>query len=221
MKNIPHTCQFSLPDVSAKSRPDPAISSESFGRSMVEMLGVLAIIGVLSAGALAGYSKAMFRHKVNQTIDIFQGVLQRLAEMDQQNLGAEDFAVNIDNATNIVKYGILNQCQETTVNTRWTSSACQLPIGVLELDLFNSPYLEGMVFVNFTDAKSCIAFCSVHWERVIPVEWVKPSGYLRIGADGYEYPYEGDGATISKIAEDCTTQCKEGSCYLNLMIREY
>ena len=39
------------------------------GRSMVEMLGVLAIIGVLSAGALAGYSKAMFRHKLNMQIE--------------------------------------------------------------------------------------------------------------------------------------------------------
>ena len=39
------------------------------GRSMVEMLGVLAIIGVLSAGGLAGYSKAMFKHKLNTTID--------------------------------------------------------------------------------------------------------------------------------------------------------
>ena len=39
------------------------------GRSMVEMLGVLAIIGVLSAGGLAGYSKAMFKHKLNATMD--------------------------------------------------------------------------------------------------------------------------------------------------------
>lgn len=29
------------------------------GRSMVEMLGVLAIIGVLSIGGIAGYSRAM------------------------------------------------------------------------------------------------------------------------------------------------------------------
>ncbi|MBR2136742.1 MAG: prepilin-type N-terminal cleavage/methylation domain-containing protein [Alphaproteobacteria bacterium] len=28
------------------------------GRSMIEMLGVLAIIGVLSVGGIAGYSKA-------------------------------------------------------------------------------------------------------------------------------------------------------------------
>ena len=36
------------------------------GRSMVEMLGVLAIIGVLSVGAIAGYSRAMMKYKLNK-----------------------------------------------------------------------------------------------------------------------------------------------------------
>ena len=36
------------------------------GRSMVEMLGTLAIIGVLSVGGIAGYSKAMFKYKLNK-----------------------------------------------------------------------------------------------------------------------------------------------------------
>ena len=39
------------------------------GRSMVEMLGVLAIIGVLSVGGIAGYSKAMSKFKINKTTD--------------------------------------------------------------------------------------------------------------------------------------------------------
>ena len=39
------------------------------GRSMIEMLGVLAIIGVLSAAGLAGYQKAMTKNKINKTID--------------------------------------------------------------------------------------------------------------------------------------------------------
>ena len=38
------------------------------GRSMVEMLGVLAIIGVLSIGGLFGYKIAMTYHKANETI---------------------------------------------------------------------------------------------------------------------------------------------------------
>ena len=36
------------------------------GRSMIEMLGVLAIIGVLSVGGIAGYSKAMQMYKLNK-----------------------------------------------------------------------------------------------------------------------------------------------------------
>ena len=39
------------------------------GRSMVEMLGVLAIIGVLSVGGIAGYSKAMNKYKINKKCD--------------------------------------------------------------------------------------------------------------------------------------------------------
>ncbi|MBQ8671252.1 MAG: hypothetical protein IJ525_01890 [Alphaproteobacteria bacterium] len=44
------------------------IKNES-GRSMIEMLGVLAIIGVLSVGGIAGYSKAMTKYRINKTIE--------------------------------------------------------------------------------------------------------------------------------------------------------
>ncbi len=39
------------------------------GRSMVEMLGVLAVIGVLSVGGIAGYTTAMNRYRTNETIN--------------------------------------------------------------------------------------------------------------------------------------------------------
>ena len=42
---------------------------EQSGRSMIEMLGVLAIIGVLSVGGIAGYSKAMTKFKTNKVAD--------------------------------------------------------------------------------------------------------------------------------------------------------
>ena len=45
------------------------------GRSMVEMLGVLAIIGVLSVGAIAGYSKAMFKYKLNKQTEQLNQVI--------------------------------------------------------------------------------------------------------------------------------------------------
>ena len=48
------------------------------GRSMVEMLGVLAIVGVLSAGGLLGYSQAMKKHKLNQTQEQIQQIITNI-----------------------------------------------------------------------------------------------------------------------------------------------
>ena len=48
------------------------------GRSMIEMLGVLAIIGVLSVGGIAGYSKAMMKFKINKTIDQITQISQNI-----------------------------------------------------------------------------------------------------------------------------------------------
>lgn len=45
------------------------MNSEQSGRSMVEMLGVLAIIGVLSVGGISGYSKAMAKFKMSKAMD--------------------------------------------------------------------------------------------------------------------------------------------------------
>lgn len=44
------------------------MKSNQSGRSMIEMLGVLAIVGVLSIGGIAGYSKAMSKVKNNRFI---------------------------------------------------------------------------------------------------------------------------------------------------------
>ena len=50
------------------------------GRSMIEMLGVLAIIGVLSVGGIAGYSKAMEKFKLNKIINEYSMFLYNLVE---------------------------------------------------------------------------------------------------------------------------------------------
>ena len=43
--------------------------NQESGRSMVEMLGVLAIIGVLSIGGIAGYTMAMNRFRANEILN--------------------------------------------------------------------------------------------------------------------------------------------------------
>ena len=54
------------------------------GRSMVEMLGVLAIIGVLSVGAISGYSKAMTKYKLNKQAEAFNLLLANAIQLSRQ-----------------------------------------------------------------------------------------------------------------------------------------
>ncbi len=54
------------------------------GRSMVEMLGVLAIIGVLSVGAIAGYSKAMEKYKLNKHAEAVNMLINNVLQLKGQ-----------------------------------------------------------------------------------------------------------------------------------------
>ena len=82
------------------------------GRSMVEMLGVLAIIGVLSVGGIAGYSKAMNKFKINKTTDQVSMLIANLrtifsAQGDYAGLGNEQ----------AVKFGVVPDEMYSTCTT--------------------------------------------------------------------------------------------------------
>jgi hypothetical protein len=68
------------------------------GRSMIEMLGVLAIVGVLSVGGIAGYSKAMSKYRINKILDQVSMMITniRTAYAQQQSYGNLDNALAID-----------------------------------------------------------------------------------------------------------------------------
>ena len=56
-------------------------SKSQNGRSMVEMLGVLAIIGVLSVGSISGYASAMRKHRVNKHAEMFNMLLSNALQI--------------------------------------------------------------------------------------------------------------------------------------------
>ena len=69
-------------------------SPKEQGRSMVQMLGVLAIIGILSVGAIAGYSKAMTKYKLNKQAEQISWLLNamyRYKDLLGQNQPWESF----------------------------------------------------------------------------------------------------------------------------------
>ena len=63
--------------------------NEQSGRSMVEMLGVLAIIGVLSIGGISGYSKAMAKFRVNKTLDQISMLVMNIRSLYSANINYE------------------------------------------------------------------------------------------------------------------------------------
>ena len=196
------------------------------GRSMVEMLGVLAIVGVLSAGALKGYSAAMFKYKMNQSIDIFQKALQRFSEIEQTGIGEGTI---IDTTEDFVAYGFLDECQKTS------DSICRLPIGDFGayFEDYGAQGLRGEFEMTFTDSKSCIAFASAGWENAMQKDWLNPCGTIRIGnmENGSDPTYLYDpnecyenGAiqvTMENIVNGCKVCNEDGGCTYSFAIHGY
>ena len=73
------------------------------GRSMIEMLGVLAIIGVLSVGGIAGYSKAMNKFKTNKVADNVSMIVANIKTLyaQQKDYGTGDKALTTAKAIDL------------------------------------------------------------------------------------------------------------------------
>ena len=73
------------------------VKSFELGRSMIEMLGVLAIIGVLSVGGIAGYSKAMEKYKVDKAIGeysyMINGFLEHIDNLKHNHKRGESYGL--------------------------------------------------------------------------------------------------------------------------------
>ncbi|MCP4392950.1 MAG: hypothetical protein GY804_01580 [Alphaproteobacteria bacterium] len=80
------------------------------GRSMIEMLGVLAIMGVLSIGAMAGYTTAMTNNKVNDASSEIRKIIFAVKDLysDKNNYGGLTRDV-------LIKSGIIESTGKNTL----------------------------------------------------------------------------------------------------------
>ena len=90
------------------------VETPQSGRSMIEMLGVLAIVGVLSVGGIAGYSKAMMQFKINKTVDQISQIATaiRTAFSQQTSYGDEYFSTEL-----LEGIGISSELRENAFNS--------------------------------------------------------------------------------------------------------
>ena len=86
------------------------------GRSMIEMLGVLAIIGVLSVGGIAGYSKAMMKFRVNKTIDQIAMTVTNIRTLYAQQSTYQGLETNLAYKMGLVDDAMVGANSGTLVN---------------------------------------------------------------------------------------------------------
>ena len=101
------------------------------GRSMVEMLGVLAIIGVLSVGAMNGYSKAIFKYKLNKQAEQMNTVINAVAKYahsfstDFRNQNLTSYFIKLDEIpTEMIRMNVSAEIYDT-FEIKWSIYSLQ------------------------------------------------------------------------------------------------
>ena len=92
------------------------------GRSMVEMLGVLAIVGVLSVGAIAGYSKAMNKYRLNQYSEAINMLINNVLSIKGQLQHKPDTSTYFNTLLyklNLLPDGIIYNENSVYLHDRW------------------------------------------------------------------------------------------------------
>ena len=195
-------------DLDSRVKPENDYKVMQCGRSMIEMLGVLAIIGVLSVGGIAGYSKAMMKFKINKT-------MQQIAEIatNVRTLYAQQKDFNGLNTSLAINMGVVPE---------------ELISGTTAINAFNGHvYINSDTYgINRTDKppyfsikfielppEACIALATADWGSI------SSSGVLGIMA-GYLSAY-GDSASDylvyfdGALIENCTEGYGLGNNYGN------
>ena len=131
------------------------------GRSRIEMLGVLAIIGVLSVGGIAGYSKAMQKYRINKTIEQITLISQNIRTFFANQRNYVDLNTLIPSGIKIIKKAKL------VPDEVWSDDNLQNAFGgSFEMAVVSDAEYSGKMFtIAITDIpqEACIEIASNDW----------------------------------------------------------
>ena len=183
-------------------------SREESGRSMVEMLGVLAIIGVLSVGGIAGYVTAMNRYQANE---ILEGAsLRIMMALTQLTQGADMTTVRM--------------APETMFGAEFSSSVVPVPSDINKFGVQVSKIEKGVcrALVAAGAGKSLtITKPDTPTVRMTPDECLDDKeqntlAFIYDATNSGLIPPSGGGSTTPTDTSECTngqTKCESGQTY--------
>ena len=147
------------------------IKSEQSGRSMVEMLGVLAIIGVLSVGGIAGYSKAMAKFKLSKAMDQVTTIVTNIRTLYASQPSYSDLTTEVAIRIGAIPTEMLNGVSPTSATAVYNAYSGKV-------DVFSSTDGTdfGILFLGL-GKEACVALLTADWGRE------SGSGFVAVGAN--------------------------------------
>lgn len=145
------------------------------GRSMVEMLGVLAIIGVLSVGGIAGYSKAMDKYRTQKALDQLTILINNIRSLPNLNgLSHSNFNTELAIRLGIVPTEMLNGKSPTTATKAYNVFNGEIDIGMGDFDY------------GITYPVASLYACTT----LVTADWGDGLNHINVGGSGDYYFYE-------------------------------
>ncbi len=195
------------------------------GRSMVEMLAVLAIIGVLSAGGLAGYGKAMYKYELSKTISITSQALQDFAFF--KNRGVSGYSATKANMAETARSsGLMSDCRPMQSQIASGYGVCQAPLGEIYPRFFISTsagdqYYTYMLYVTLLKNMrvACMNFLAQNWDQALPQKFWRLGKIWITSNKGSQVIYSGGsgGISVASTITPCKNVCGDGATYCSVV----
>ncbi len=179
------------------------------GRSMIEMLGVLAIIGILSIGGLAGYSKAIEHYRINETINQITHIVTNTRDLFKNQ---RDF------------YAAISTVQDVMSRVNYENRKLADKAKIFPTDLIKNSYKNlfgGDIYFYSTgrfsnsDSKSFVlSFWGIPQEACIELttrDWHSGLGLVVMKVYGEDIH---QGLFANSLSTNCTTQYSAGEALI-------
>lgn len=176
------------------------------GRSMVEIIGVLAIIGVLSVGGIAAYTKAMEKINIDKSLTQFSEIIRNITKFSsKQGFGELD-------TKDAIQMGLVPEAMVINENQIGTLSGNEVIIRSVDKQK------TLVVLYNKLKQAECLALASADWGSasaglkfmvVSPTGLIPPRGSPS-NLDEGEYSSENLPLSITEAAKHCNCHVEFG-----------
>ena len=188
------------------------------GRSMIEMLGVLAVIGILTLASFAGYQKAIEKSRVNKTVEKVALTLQNYADLTLKDTTGLDIT-GADAVEKASSLGLIDGCVKLESEADEGYQICEVPLGELYVKFQDMgderhSYMMSLMMID-KDENACIAFLTQGWGQIIPKEWW-PNAMIWLMSDAGEtvvYPQGDADVTAGQIGSACRNLCTKDNVH--------